>query len=251
MRNQMTLEKKRQNQKAAEKQEHEMIKTKVIKIVQEEAEKIRIDPKKVISAKAGEKFKMLRMLKCKRNFDVHKPFKLSDFGLTELDKLGPIIQKKNKTIVKDLMTSLGKRYKRLKKISEELRIQSALPALIPKQDQSQSSGRKRKHIELEHDIKVPGLEFNRSPPEGVPFVNNMVIEEAFQRWNDIHKVEMDSLVSYLVMASMIKSLENVRFCLKLKKLIVEHPVTLAIFSFSHLNLYQAYTYSHAGAWSRI
>ncbi|GKC90412.1 hypothetical protein Tco_1151061 [Tanacetum coccineum] len=165
----------------------EPIRTKVIKIVQEEAENIRIDPKKIISTKAGEKFKMLRMLKCKikpepityvkihpkskptilavygnndkKNFDVHNPFKLSDFGLIELDELG----------------------------------------------------RKRKHMELEPDIKVPGLECNKSPPE------------AFQRWNDIHKVEMDFLLSYLVMASMIKSPENVRFCLKLKKLIVEHP----------------------------
>ncbi|GKC40019.1 hypothetical protein Tco_1052403 [Tanacetum coccineum] len=35
----------------------EITKTEVIKIVQEEAEKIKIDPKKIISAKAGEKFK--------------------------------------------------------------------------------------------------------------------------------------------------------------------------------------------------
>ncbi|GKD26559.1 hypothetical protein Tco_1232773 [Tanacetum coccineum] len=101
----------------------------------------------------------------------------------------------------------------------------------------QSSGRKIKHMELEPKIKVPGLECNRSLPEGVFFVNNMVIEEskygifftdvsgdqAFQRWNDIHKVGVDSLVSYLVMASMIKTLENAIFDLKLKKLIVEHP----------------------------
>ncbi|GKD47988.1 hypothetical protein Tco_1276964 [Tanacetum coccineum] len=42
---------------------------------------------------------------------------------------------------------------------------------------SQSSGRKRKHMELEPKIRVPGLECNRSLPEGVPFVNNIVIEE--------------------------------------------------------------------------
>ncbi|GJZ67903.1 hypothetical protein Tco_0631143 [Tanacetum coccineum] len=92
-------------------------------------------------------------------------------------------------------------------------------------------------MELEPEIKVHGLECNRSLLEGVPFVNNMVIEEpeygifftdvfsdqAFQRWNDIHKVGIDSLVSYLVMASMIKTLENARFSLKLKKLITKHP----------------------------
>nr|GEV03218.1 hypothetical protein [Tanacetum cinerariifolium] len=32
-------------------------------------------------------------------------------------------------------------------------------------------------MELEPEIKVPGLEYNRSLPEGVPYVNNMVIEE--------------------------------------------------------------------------
>ncbi|GKE30425.1 hypothetical protein Tco_1445809, partial [Tanacetum coccineum] len=102
--------------------------------------------------------------------DVHSPFKFFDFGVTELDELG----------------------------------------------------KKRKHMELEPKIKVPGLECNRSLPEGVPFVNNMVIEEleygifftvvfgdqAFQRWNDIYKVGMDSLVSYLVMASMNKTSKN-------------------------------------------
>ncbi|GJZ27661.1 retrovirus-related pol polyprotein from transposon TNT 1-94 [Tanacetum coccineum] len=42
---------------------------------------------------------------------------------------------------------------------------------------SQSSGRKRKHMELEPEIKVAWLECNRSLHDGVPFVNNMVIEE--------------------------------------------------------------------------
>ncbi|GKE10424.1 hypothetical protein Tco_1413975 [Tanacetum coccineum] len=91
-------------------------------------------------------------------------------------------------------------------------------------------------MELEPEVKVLGLECNRSLPEGVPFVNNMVIEEpeygifvtdvfgdqAFQRWNDIHKVRVDFLVSYLVMALMVKTEENARFSLKLRKLIVDH-----------------------------
>ncbi|GJS93026.1 hypothetical protein Tco_0799994, partial [Tanacetum coccineum] len=94
----------------------------------------------------------------KRNFEVPNPFKFGDFGITELDELGPIIEKKKNSIVKDLMTSLGKRYERLKKIPEELRIQSA---------PSQSSGRKRRHMELEPEIRVPGLECNRSLPKGL------------------------------------------------------------------------------------
>ncbi|GKB49088.1 hypothetical protein Tco_0899841 [Tanacetum coccineum] len=112
------------------------------------------------------------------------------------------------------MTSLGKRYKRLKKIPEELRIQSALPAPIPEQAPSQSSRRKRKHMELKPKIKVSGLECNRSLPEGVPFVNNMVIEEPEYGI---------FFIDVFVMASMIKTLENDRFSLKLKKLIAEHP----------------------------
>ncbi|GJR28457.1 hypothetical protein Tco_1104689 [Tanacetum coccineum] len=121
----------------------------------------------------------------KRKFDVHQPFKFIDFGITKLDE----------------------------------------------------SGRKRKHMELEPEVKVPGLECNRSLPEGVPFANNMVIEDpeygifftdvfgdqAFQRWNDIHKVGVDSLVSYLVMALIVKTEENARFSLKLRMLIVVHP----------------------------
>ncbi|GKB04748.1 hypothetical protein Tco_0832943 [Tanacetum coccineum] len=107
-----------------------LTRTEVIKVVQEKAEKIRLDPKTIFSAKAGEKFKKAQ--------DVHSPFKFSDFEVTKLDELGPIIQKKKNTIVKDLMTSLGKRYERLKKIPEELGIQSTLPAPIPKQAPSQS-----------------------------------------------------------------------------------------------------------------
>ncbi|GJW90516.1 retrovirus-related pol polyprotein from transposon TNT 1-94 [Tanacetum coccineum] len=171
----------------------EMTKTEVIKVVQKEAEKIRLDYKIIFSVKVGEKFKKAQDVKhqvikiehsqkVKRLMDLNKK-RVEQYIVPELDELGPIIQKKKK-IVKDLMISLGK-----------------------------------------------------SLPEGVPFVNNMVIEEpkyvifftdvfgdqSFQRWNDIHKVGIDSLVSYLVMASMIKTSKNARLRLKLKKLIAEHP----------------------------
>ncbi|GKB70946.1 hypothetical protein Tco_0932358 [Tanacetum coccineum] len=36
----------------------------------------------------------------KRNFDVYNPFKFTDFGITELDELGPIIQKKRTPLSK-------------------------------------------------------------------------------------------------------------------------------------------------------
>nr|GEX17820.1 putative ribonuclease H-like domain-containing protein [Tanacetum cinerariifolium] len=171
----------------------------------------------------------------RKKFQAHNPFKLADFGVTELDELGPIIQKKKNTIVKDLMTSLGKRYERLKKIPKELMIQSALPTPVPEQATSKSSGRKRKHMELEPEIKVPGLECNKSLPEGVSFVKNMVIKEpgygiffidvfadqAFQRWNDIHKVGVDS---HFIPSNGLNDQDprECQFSLKLRKFIVEH-----------------------------
>ncbi|GKD57896.1 hypothetical protein Tco_1291283 [Tanacetum coccineum] len=63
-------------------------------------------------------------------------YMFTDFRVIELDELGLIIQKKKNIIVKDMMISLGKRYERLKKIPEELGIQSALPAPIPEQASS-------------------------------------------------------------------------------------------------------------------
>ncbi|GJT03665.1 hypothetical protein Tco_0838127 [Tanacetum coccineum] len=68
---------------------------------------------------------------------------------------------------------------KIKKAAEEAKMfemtktKSAVPAPIREQASSQSLGRNRKHMELEPKIKVPGLECNRSVPEGVPFVNNM------------------------------------------------------------------------------
>ncbi|GKD58975.1 hypothetical protein Tco_1296484, partial [Tanacetum coccineum] len=186
----------------------EMTKIKVIKVVQEEAEKIGLYPKTIINAKEGEKFKKAQDVE-------HQVLKREHSqNVTELDELGPIIQKKKNTIVKDLMVSLGKGYERLKMIPKELGIQSTLPAPILEQAPSQSSGRKRKHIESEPEIKVHRLECNRSLPEGVPFVNNMVIEEPEYGI---------FFIDVFVMASMIKTLENDRFSLKLKKLIAEHP----------------------------
>ncbi|GKF50257.1 hypothetical protein Tco_0146724, partial [Tanacetum coccineum] len=264
-------------------------KPEVIKVVQEEAEKIGLDPKKIASAKAGEKFKKaqdvehqvlkrehtekvrkslkLRKKKFKnymwtinsrlkpktitnikihpktkpivitiyrgtdgRNFDVHKPFAFGAFGISELDELREIIPKKKNAIVQDLMNSLSRRYERIRKIPEELGIKSTLPAPAPEQASSKSSRKKRKHMELEPEIKIPGLECNRALPENDPFVNNMVIEygifftdefddQAFQRWSDIDKAGMEAPVSYLVAASMVQSPENARFSMKLKKLI--------------------------------
>ncbi|GJR49228.1 hypothetical protein Tco_1399749 [Tanacetum coccineum] len=254
-----------------------MTKPEVIKVVQEEAEKIGLDPKAIKVAKAGEMFKKaqdaehavlkrqhtekvrksLELKKPKydsymwtvsgrlkpepitnikihpktkpviitvykgnngRNFKVHEPFLFGAFGISKLDELREIIPKKKNVVVKDLMNSLSRRYKRLQQIPS-------------------SSGKKRKHMELEPKTRIPGLECNQALPKNVSFVNNMIIKEpeygifftdefgdqAFQRWSDINKVGMEALVSYLVATSMVKSPENARFSIKLRKLIAEHP----------------------------
>nr|GEZ55857.1 hypothetical protein [Tanacetum cinerariifolium] len=144
-----------------------------------------------------------------RNFDVHKPFLFGAFGITELDELRENIPNKKNAV-------------------------SALYAL--EQDPSQTSRRKKKHMELEPETRISGLECNRALLKNIPFVNNMVIKEskygiffthefgdqAYQRWSDIDKVGMEALVLYLVAASMVKSPENARFSMKLRKLIAEH-----------------------------
>ncbi|GKD45066.1 hypothetical protein Tco_1269711 [Tanacetum coccineum] len=141
-----------------------------------------------------------------RNFDVFNPFKFGDFGVSELVELDPIIQKKKNKVVGVLMTSLGKR-------------------------------RKRKIQELEPETCIPGLECNRSLSEGILFVNNLVIkqpkngiffidifgDEAFQRMSDVHKVDVETLLTYLVMASNISTLAYKRFCLALRSLIKSNP----------------------------
>nr|GEY03060.1 copia protein [Tanacetum cinerariifolium] len=60
------------------------------------------------------------------------------------------------------------------------------------------------------------------PEYGIFFTDEFGDQE-FQRWSDINKVGMKALLSYLVAASMVKSPENERFSMKLRKLIVEHP----------------------------
>nr|GEW10702.1 copia protein [Tanacetum cinerariifolium] len=189
-----------------------------ISVIQEEAEKIGLDSKTIISTKAGEKFKKAH------------------------DAKHQVLKREHSLKSKRAMELRKKRFEQYiwttsSRLRPEPITDSALPAPTPEQAPSESSGRKRKHMELQPKIKVHGLECNRSLPKGILFVNNMVIEEpeygifftdvfgdqAFQRWNYIHKVRVDSLVSYLVMALVIKTQKNAMFSLKLRKLIIEHP----------------------------
>ncbi|GKB99926.1 hypothetical protein Tco_0986063, partial [Tanacetum coccineum] len=150
-----------------------------------------------------------------RNFDVHKTFKFGDFGISEWDELSVIIPKKKKKVASKLTTSLRNEYERLKQIPGELGLNLSL--LILEQDPSLPK-RKRKAMELEPKTYIAILHCRKELPEGVKFVNNLVIEqpkhgpffidafckEAFQRVNDVHKVETETLLGYKGMASNVK-----------------------------------------------
>nr|GEU82055.1 copia protein [Tanacetum cinerariifolium] len=170
------------------------------KVVREEAEKMRLDPKTIISAKAGEKFKKAQDVK-------HRVLKREH---SQKAKRAMKLRKKRFT------STFGPHQ------ADSDQNQLLMSKFTPTQNLQYS---------LCTETMTKGI--LRSLHEGVPFMNNMVIEEpeyaifftdvfcdqAFQRWNDIHKVGVDSLVSYLVMASMVKTLENARFGLKLRDLI--------------------------------
>nr|GFC09410.1 hypothetical protein [Tanacetum cinerariifolium] len=166
----------------------------MIKVVREEAKKIGILAKAAIIAQAGKKEKrrknyiwtMTNRLKPepitdikihpntklvvvtvfrgsdKRIIDVHRPFFVGAFGISEVDELNEIILKKKNVVAQDMMNSLGKRYERLRQIPMELGIKPALPKHTSEQTSSKLASRKRKHMELEPDINVSGLERNRS-----------------------------------------------------------------------------------------
>ncbi|GJU58614.1 hypothetical protein Tco_1236380 [Tanacetum coccineum] len=162
-----------------------------------------------------------------RNFKVHNPFRFGDFGITKYDELSVIIPKKKNKVIGELMKSLRKKYNRLKMILGELGISPSLP--LPEQKTlSLSLSRKRKAFNLEPEVHITGLECNRNLPEWIPFVNNKVIEtpeheiffidafeeQYFQRVSGIHKVEVETLLGYLMMAGNINTPENQRLFLR-------------------------------------
>ncbi|GJW31293.1 hypothetical protein Tco_0051325 [Tanacetum coccineum] len=144
------------------------------------------------------------MINDRRNFDVYKNFKFGDFGVSEWDELG------------------------------EHGINPSL--LLYEQDPSLSSSRKRKALELEPEVRIAGLECNRSLLEGIMFVNNKVIkrpehviffidafgDQAFQRISDIYKVEVKSLLGYMVMAGNVSTLEYLEVLCVERNMIDEH-----------------------------
>nr|GEZ67028.1 protein kinase superfamily protein [Tanacetum cinerariifolium] len=133
------------------------------------------------------------------------------------------------------MNSLSKKYERLKRIPKTLEINRSLP--LAEQDPSLPSNEKRKAIELEPETYIAGLHCNRKLPKWFKLENNRVIEEtehglffidvfgdnSFQRVYDIHKVEIETLLGYKMMTLNIKSTENQRFIVPMKKMIDECP----------------------------
>ncbi|GKB58379.1 hypothetical protein Tco_0914565 [Tanacetum coccineum] len=109
------------------------------------------------------------------------------------------------------MTSRSNKYKRMKKIPQELRLELTFPLL--EQDPSLLR-RKRKAIELEPKTYIADLHCNRTLPKRVSFMKNLVIEThehrlffidafgepSFQRMSDIQKVETETLFGYKVIA---------------------------------------------------
>ncbi|GJZ33393.1 hypothetical protein Tco_0578829 [Tanacetum coccineum] len=160
-------------------------KPEVIKVVLEEAKKLGIHPRMAITTKTSEKFKKAQdaeheVLKRQHTKNVRKSpelrkHKYDNYMWTISSRLKPEtitdikIHPKTKLVVitffrviQDLMNSLSRRYERIRKILAELGIKSALPvsAPAPEQASSKSSRKKRKHMELEPDIKLPRLKCN-------------------------------------------------------------------------------------------
>ncbi|GJY54702.1 hypothetical protein Tco_0446366 [Tanacetum coccineum] len=147
------LEKQEQIEKVAkEARLFELSKHALIKVGEEVASEAGVDPKALCSSKGGKEllkqqdaeYKVLQRehlekLKKKR-FDQN--FMFGDSDVSECDELSDIILKKeNKVGTVETEKS-----------------------------------RKRKALELEHKVRIAGLECDRSLPEGVKFVNNKVIE---------------------------------------------------------------------------
>ncbi|GJU45601.1 hypothetical protein Tco_1202867 [Tanacetum coccineum] len=186
-----------------------MTKYEVIKVVQEEAEKIRLDPKAIKGVKFGEMFKKAQdakhaVLKRQYTKKVRKSLELrkhksDSYMWTVSGRLKPepiidikIYPKTKPVVITVYRGTNGRNFEvhepflfgafgiseldELREIIPKKKIAvSALP--VPEQTPSQVSGRKWKLMELEPKTRIPGLECNRALPENIPFVNNSVIEE--------------------------------------------------------------------------
>nr|GEW02661.1 hypothetical protein [Tanacetum cinerariifolium] len=194
----------------------ELNKPALIKVVKEVANEDGVDPNALRNKKGSQEFLKQQddefNKNDQRNFKVHNPFKFGYFGITEWDELSVIIPKTKNKVVGDIMTSLSKKYKRLNQILGELGISPSLPP--PKQVPLLSSGIKRKVLELEPEVCINGLECNKSLSEGIPFVNNKVIENP-KHWIfftdpfEVQAFQREARLVTLSKAEMIKVVKEV------------------------------------------
>nr|GEY20452.1 hypothetical protein [Tanacetum cinerariifolium] len=157
----------------------EMTKPKLIKFVQVEATKAGVDPKILASAKGGQDFKKIQdaeikvhnrecFKKIKRSRELKKK-RIKKYRWTTSSRLKPKtitdikIHPNTKHVALIVFRGTDKR---------NFDVHNAFNFVL-----SIPSRRKRKHQELKPEIHNPGLKCNISQPEGVPFVNNMVIED--------------------------------------------------------------------------
>ncbi|GKD31167.1 hypothetical protein Tco_1241945 [Tanacetum coccineum] len=183
-----------------------IIKPEVIKVVHEEAKKLGIHPKEAITTKAGELFKKAQDAK-------HSVLKIQY----------------TKKVIQSLELRKHKYDSYMWTISSTLKLESITDINIYPKTKLVVITVHRGTDGRNFDVHDPFL-FSAfciseldEPREIIPKKKNAVVKDLFQRWSDIDKVGMEALVSYLVDASMVKSLENARFSMKLRKVIAKHP----------------------------
>ncbi|GJY86952.1 hypothetical protein Tco_0500978 [Tanacetum coccineum] len=170
-----------------------MSKPELIKVVHEEASNIRIDPKVLASEKGGQEFKKiqdaeLKVLNREHLQKVKKVMKLRNkrfdqymWITTSRLKLKPITDVKIHANTKPTVITVYRGTDRRNfKVQNPFKFGDFRITKLDKLVLSLRRKRTRlkiKHMELEPEIRIPGLECSRGLPEGVSFVNNMVIEE--------------------------------------------------------------------------
>ncbi|GJV99370.1 hypothetical protein Tco_1554622 [Tanacetum coccineum] len=215
-----------------------MTKLEVIKVVQEEAEKIGLDPKAIKGAKAGEMFKKAQdaehvVLKRQHTEKVRKSLELrkhkyDSYMWTVSSRLKPEpitdikIHPKTKPVVITVYRGTDGRNFEVHEpflfgafgISELDELREIIPKkknAVPHPDPEEGN-----ESTWNLSLKQESLDWNA-------IELSLKMDQAFQRWSDIDKVGMEALMLYLVAASMVKSFENARFSRKPRKLIAEHP----------------------------
>nr|GEY19257.1 hypothetical protein [Tanacetum cinerariifolium] len=206
-----------------------MSKPKLIKVVHEEASNVRIDHKVLTSAKGGQEFKKIQDAELKVLNREHS------------QKVTKAIELRKKRLDQYMWTTTNRL--KPKPITDAKIYANTKPVII-----IVYKGIDRLNFKVHNPFKFGDfriteldelsliIEKKKNKIVGVPFVNNMVIEEheyemffidvfgdeASQRMNDMRKVNIKTLLTYLVMASNITTPENQRFCLKLRELIGNH-----------------------------